>query len=263
MSRSAAVIDSLCSRPPVSLDELNAAASLQIRIDRKYVVGELQAAEILRSLPGPVRVLETLGMRAFAYESVYFDTPALDSYFLAAHGRRRRYKIRTRTYVDSSLCFLEVKTEGARAATVKERIPYQLGDSHRITPGGLANVTEILQAAVGSAPTGPLSPVIETAYDRITLFLPSSRSRATVDLGVTWRHPGGTPRVLAGALILETKSGAAASALDRHLWAHGIRPTRISKFATGMAALDPALPANRWHRTLSRHLTLQPQTASA
>lgn len=258
-----AVVDSLRSRPPVSLEELNAAASLQTRIDRKYVVGEQQSAEILRSLPGPVRVLETLGRRAFAYESVYFDTPALDSYFLAAHGRRRRYKIRTRTYVDNSLCFLEVKTEGARAATVKERIPYQLEDTHRITPEGLAYVTETLQAAVGFAPNGPLSPVIETAYDRITLFLPSSCSRATVDLGVTWRRPGGTARVLTGALILETKSGVAASSLDRHLWAHGIRPTRISKFATGMSALDPALPANRWHRTLSQHLTLHAQSASA
>ena len=85
-----AVVESLCDRQPVSLDELNAAASLQTRIDRKYVVGEQQAADVLQSLPGPVRVLETLGKRAFAYESVYFDTPALDSYFLAAHNRRRR-----------------------------------------------------------------------------------------------------------------------------------------------------------------------------
>ena len=262
MSRRA-VLDSLSARPPVSLEELNAAASLQTRIDRKYVVGEQQAADVLRSLPAPVRVLETLGRRAFAYESVYFDTPALDSYFLAAHNRRRRYKIRTRTYVDSSVCFLEVKTEGARAATVKERIPYQLQDTHRVTPVGLAYITETLQSAVGSVPTGPLAPVIETAYDRITLFLPSSSSRATVDLDVTWRRPGGAAKVLTGALILETKSGVAASALDRHLWAHGIRPTRISKFATGMAVLDPALPANRWHRTLSRYLTLQTQSASA
>lgn len=258
-----AVVESLCGRQPVSLDELNAAASLQTRIDRKYVVGEQQAADVLQSLPGPVRVLETLGKRAFAYESVYFDTPALDSYFLAAHNRRRRYKIRTRTYVDSSLCFLEVKTEGARAATVKDRIPYQLQDTRRITREGLAYIRETLRAAVGSVPSSPLVPVIETAYDRITLFLPASCSRATVDLGVAWRRPGGAAMVLTGALILETKSGAAASALDRHLWAHGIRPTRISKFATGMAALDPALPANRWHRTLSRHLTLQAQSASA
>lgn len=64
--------------------------------------------------------------------------------------------------------------------------------------------------------------------------------------------------VLDGAVILETKSGSASGPLDRHLWAHGIRPSRISKFATGMAALCPELPANRWNRTLRRTMNLRP-----
>jgi hypothetical protein len=38
---------------------------------------------------------------------------------------------------------------------------------------------------------------------------------------------------------------------DRFLWSHGHRPVRLSKFATGMALLDPALSHNRWHRTLT------------
>jgi hypothetical protein len=33
---------------------------------------------------------------------------------------------------------------------------------------------------------------------------------------------------------------------------------RISKFAVGMAVLDPALPANRWHRTLHRYAGTAP-----
>ena len=59
-------------------------------------------------------------------------------------------------------------------------------------------------------------------------------------------------------MVLETKSGSTAGPLDRHLWANGIRPSRISKFATGMAALCPELPANRWHSTLGRSLHLTP-----
>ena len=59
-------------------------------------------------------------------------------------------------------------------------------------------------------------------------------------------------------MVLETKSGSTAGPLDRHLWANGIRPSRISKFATGMAALCPDLPANRWHSTLGRSLHLTP-----
>lgn len=257
MNTSAALEAALRDRPSVSLEQLNAAASLQTRIDRKYVVGVQQAADLLQALPVPLKVLEIAGRRRFAYESVYFDTPALDSYLLAARGRRRRYKIRTRTYADSGLCFLEVKTEGARAATVKERIPYPLEAARRITPEGREYINETLQAAVGSVPSGVLSPVIDTGYGRITVFLPETCSRATVDLDVTWRRSGAVPKVLQGAVILETKSGFAASDLDRTLWAHGIRPSRISKFATGLAALEPGLPSNRWHRTLSRDLTLR------
>ncbi|MDN4610344.1 polyphosphate polymerase domain-containing protein [Arthrobacter burdickii] len=248
----------LDARPSISLDELIGAAALQTRVDRKYVVGTRLAGSVLDAFAAEVRVLEMLGRRSFTYDSVYFDTPDLDSYLLAAHGRRRRYKIRTRTYVDSGTSFLEVKTEGARAATVKERIPYALSDSHRLTPEGLDYVNETLACSIGSVPSGVLEPVIETRYRRITLYLPESESRATIDLGVTWRRPGGRPHELDGAVILETKSGSAASALDRHLWASGIRPSRISKFATGMAALDPALPANRWHRTISTSLPLRP-----
>jgi hypothetical protein len=248
--------------PAVGLEELNEAAALQTRVDRKYVVGTAQADRILASIPCRVRVLDMDGRRCFAYDSVYFDTAQLDSYLLAATGRRRRYKIRTRTYVDSAVSFLEVKTEGARDATVKERIPYSLDDRARLTTEGLAYVNETLAATVGTVPQGPLQPVLETGYGRTTLYLPDSGSRATIDTDVAWRCPEGDSQVLDGAVILETKSGSAPSPLDRHLWASGVRPCRISKFATGMAALHPALPANRWHRTLCRDLPLRPASTT-
>ena len=244
--------------PAVGLEELNTAAALQTRVDRKYVIPVLQAMQLLSSLDAGVRVLEMAGLRTFEYDSVYFDTPQLDSYLLAARGRRRRYKIRTRTYVDSAASFLEVKTEGGREATVKERIPYGPADRSRITAEGLAYVNDTLAAAVGAVPAGPLGPVLETRYRRTTLFLPASGSRATLDEAVTWQRPGQTPWLLDGAIVLETKSGSTAGPLDRHLWANGIRPSRISKFATGMAALCPELPANRWHSTLGRSLRLTP-----
>lgn len=41
--------------------------------------------------------------------------------------------------------------------------------------------------------------------------------------------------------------------VDRVLWSRGHRPVSISKDATGLAALRPDLPANRWQRTLRSH----------
>ncbi|MFJ6158764.1 polyphosphate polymerase domain-containing protein [Pseudarthrobacter sp. NPDC092184] len=252
------VTSNLHSLPPVGLEELNSEAALQTRVDRKYVVPAGLARQLLDTFRADVRVLEMNGSRSFAYDSVYFDTANLDSYLLAARGRRRRYKIRTRTYVDSAMSFLEVKTEGAREATVKERIPYHLEDRARLTAEGLDYVRETLTASVGAMPSGRLRPVLETRYNRTTLYLPESGSRATIDTNVTWQRPDHSPWVLDDAVILETKSGSTAGPLDRHLWAHGVRPSRISKFATGMAALCPDLPANRWNRTLRRSLSLRP-----
>lgn len=246
----------------VSLEDLNTAAALQTRVDRKYLVDSELADRILGTLPDRALVLEMDGRRSFTYDSVYFDTPERDSYLLAAYGRRRRYKIRTRTYVDSAMSFLEVKTEGARAATVKERIPYALADRSRITAEGRDYILQTL-AAVGSFPDPEkLYPVLETAYARTTLYLPGSGSRATIDSDVTWSVPGRSGWTLDRKVIVETKSGSTAGALDRHLWEHGVRPSRISKFATGLAALNPALPANRWHRTLMNDFPLRPAAAA-
>ena len=247
--------------PAIGLEELNDTAALQTRVDRKYLVDAALADRILTTLPARALVLEMDARRSFTYDSVYFDTPGLDSYLLAAYGRRRRYKIRTRTYSDSAVSFLEVKTEGARAATVKERIAYDPADRSRITAEGLAYVGETL-AAVGPVPDlRRLGPVLETGYARTTLYLPGSGSRATVDSDVTWCLPGRPGWTLEGKVVLETKSGSAAGALDRHLWAHGVRPSRISKFATGLAALCPDLPSNRWHRTLMQDFPLHPAFA--
>ena len=68
----------------------------------------------------------------------------------------------------------------------------------------------------------------------------------------------GTEYTAPGTVIIETKSGSAPSVADKYLWRAGIRPVKISKFATGMAALNPQLPANKWKRTIQRWMQLEP-----
>ena len=79
----------------------------------------------------------------------------------------------------------------------------------------------------------------------------------TIDTDVIWSRPGtaddawGAPFAdLADLVVLETKAGTRPGAADRLLWARGHRPVRLSKYATGLALIDPDLPDNRWHRTL-------------
>lgn len=240
---------------PVSLAQLQTTADLQTRVDRKYVVPEHLADALLTELAPALRVLEIDGARDFAYESVYFDSPDRASYLGAARGRRRRFKVRTRSYLDSGQCLLEVKTTGGRGETVKERLPYALADRARLTEAAHAFLAD---RGLPDAVRARLAPALTTRYRRATL-LADDGSRATIDSGLECASVGRTTAGLPGLVIIETKSAGRATAVDRWLWRHHARPTRISKFGTGLAALDPTLPAHRWHRTLTRHVRTRTQ----
>ncbi|MEV0902328.1 polyphosphate polymerase domain-containing protein [Actinoplanes sp. NPDC049802] len=239
---------------PISLDELVGAAALLTRLDRKYVLPAAALGTLLDRMPADVRVLRIDAQRTFGYRSVYFDTAGLDAYRAAAHQRRRRFKIRVRTYLDSGLNFVEVKTRGSRGETVKERIPYA-GNGGDLGAEGRAYACATL-AGAGIRPDGyEFRPVLATHYRRNTLYVPSTGSRVTIDTGLSWMLPDGSAVHMPRSVIVETKSGRAASDVDRLLWSLGHRPCRISKYATGLAALRPELPANRWHPVLRRHFS--------
>ena len=197
-------------------------------------------------------MLEIAAARSFAYESVYFDTLDLACYLLAAHRRRRRFKVRTRTYLDSGLSWLEVKTRGARQNTVKDRLPYQPDDHTTLAPGRGFVDTVLAARAIGTTDAMVFTPTLVTRYQRSTLYLPATTSRVTIDTDLNW-DDGHRHLHLPNLAIIETKTGSTASRVDRLLWAMGHRPTRISKYATGLAALRPELPATPWRRTLRRY----------
>jgi hypothetical protein len=241
---------------PIALAELNQHAALQTRVDRKYALTRVDAEAVLAALAPTTRVLEIDGVRDLAYESVYFDTRDLLSYRMAAHARRRRFKLRTRSYVDSATSFLEMKTRGARSATVKDRIEYDPVHRHVLTDEGREYAEAALDGLGIPEPQRlDLQPTLVTRYRRTTLYLPGSGSRATVDTGLSWEAEDGTTIIRPDLAIIETKSGARTSEVDRLLWSHGHRPDRISKFGTGLAALRPDLPANKWVRVLRRHFS--------
>ena len=276
-----------------TLAELNSAAGLLTRVDRKYLVPLTCAQNLVDGLAPHARVLAIDERRRFSYTSTYFDTPGLEAFMLAARKRRRRFKVRTRTYLDSGLCFLEVKTCGARGSTVKRRMGYHADDASRLTGPGRAFVaaclagTGVTGSAAAREVAAALRPVLTTTYERTTLHLPRTEARATIDTALTWRCLGpaapagssagtvagvpmspqalrpanltaavneGEPVSVADIAVVETKNPATPSPADRALWDAGYRPTRISKYATGMALLHPELPANRWYRTLTHEL---------
>jgi hypothetical protein len=239
----------------LSLDELEAVAALNVRVDRKYVVPPAALDALVATLHDGAAVLEIDGSRGFRYRSLYFDTDDLVSYRSAAQGRRQRFKVRTRSYTDAGTCTLEVKTAGLRGETVKARLPYDPGDRDRITAEGARFVDDrTARPGLGTR----LGPAVLTYYRRSTVVDRRDGSRLTLDERLTCADLAGAEVPLVGQVIVETKSTGAATRADKWLWGHGIRPVRISKFGVGMALFDPRLPANRWNRVLRRHFGWTP-----
>jgi hypothetical protein len=237
---------------PISLDDLIAQAALQTRVDRKYVVRIAAVEVLLEQLPAGTRMLEIDGRRRFGYRSTYLDTPGRESFLGAGRSGRRRWKVRTRAYLDTGTTWLEVKTRGPRAATVKHRTQHPEVDA---TAGLTASGRAFVAGRLGPQVAAALEPTLVTAYRRSTLLLPASRSRVTIDVELAWTSVGPEGELHRPSLaIIETKTGATPSEVDRLLWSHGVRPVRISKYGVGMAALHPDLPRLKWHRTLHQQL---------
>ncbi len=237
-------------RPPVSLDDVLAHAALDSRTDRKYVT-LLDVLPALVARLGPrFRVLEIDGRRMFGYQSVYFDTPDLLSYRQHLQNNRRRFKVRTRTYVDSGDCMLEVKVEGTRAATIKHRRPHPVDERFFLDRDACRFVAE--RTGTPHVPA-LLRPVLLTSYHRLTLVDLSGGVRITCDTDLLCRSGDRWVEGLRDRLLIETKSTGSQSALAHVFHDIGLRSTALSKYCLGLAMLGDNLRANPWQRTMRRH----------
>ncbi|TQM65611.1 VTC domain-containing protein [Klugiella xanthotipulae] len=251
-----AVEDVLRTFATVDLPRIQELADLQTRIDRKYIVPPGVFAELLRDQQPVMRMLSIDGRHRFGYESVYFDTPDLASYHSAAYGRRRRFKVRTRSYLDSHDCVLEVKAKGGRGQTVKERFPYHPALSSTITAEARQFILDRLTGVVENIDTliHTITPTLTTTYDRMTFVNPDNGTRMTADVELICdEHSRMVSVHLAGYVLIESKSPGGSTPIDRWLWGRGYRPLSLSKYCVGLATLTPTLPANKWHQTLAEY----------
>jgi hypothetical protein len=249
------------NRQAIGLDEVMRDAALQIRVDRKFLLTPEEFTGLMDRLDRGFRVLEIDGLRTFRYESVYFDTHDFEQYRAHRQGRRRRYKVRTRTYVDSGLSMFEVKTKGSRGATVKHRLPQDGGRGGGLGADARAFLAGVLAREYGQeAPD--LEPVLESNYVRGTFVDPVDGERLTCDVDLAYANGR---RQLTGPelFVVETKTADGRGAADRALASMGIRAVSMSKYCVGIALLHPGLPANRWSRLLRQRFDWRREPAGA
>lgn len=236
--------------PAISLPEVLAQAELQTRVDRKYIVERSAFDRMIVDLSPLLKCLTIDDRRVARYRSVYFDTDELTFFHQHLQGRRRRFKVRTRSYLDSDTSVLEVKAKGLRSVTVKERLPWTDDAAHRLAQRGDGFVAEAIGSEVYR---GVLAPVLETYYRRATLVDQASQSRITCDTDLRFCRGNADATGRPSEVLVETKSVGGRCATDHWLQAHGVRAQSMSKYCLGVALLYPHVRANPWHRVLRRH----------
>jgi VTC domain len=236
----------------VGLDELDAKASLQRRVDNKYLVSWAQLADLFDALRGDHQVLEIDDRRWFSYESTYFDTASLRCFRDHVEDRAPRFKLRTRLYADSGKCNFEVKVKRDGDETDKQQIEIDAEGRDRIDP----EIARFLDRALREVPDPPapddFAPTLITSFRRCTLAAANESERVTCDDSLELRSRGGAIARLRDALVVvETKTEDGRGRCDRLLAEAGVEPVSFSKYRVGVGLLiaeDPDPPlADRLH----------------
>ena len=239
--------------PAVGVQQVTGDLSLLARVDRKYVVPLATLEELVQLVRADLQVLEIHGLRSFRYETMYFDTPDLMTYRAHAQGRRLRYKVRVRRYLDSDLSMLEVKLKGARGETLKRRLPYHHRGRDPLSPTAHAFISAVIDEAYGIAVPKVLSPTVTTTTNRVTLVSASATARMTVDMNVECLTASGGVGLRDDYVVIETKAAGGDGRLDRALRRLGARPVSLSKYCLGVSVLRDDVVGNQWRRTARRY----------
>lgn len=163
--------------PTLDLDRI-AAVRLMNRVDTKYLVDERRCMELLEMAADQYYVQIIDDCRACRYATLYYDTPQWDMYHLHHNRRLTRQKIRTRTYVETGVTYLEVKNKSNKGRTHKRRMA--LDRSLFAAAATDTAAADFLRREARYAPE-TLSPSLATRFVRVTLVNRAMTERLTID----------------------------------------------------------------------------------
>jgi hypothetical protein len=218
---------------PASKGELERAA-LTRRFDRKFLLRAEHAEEVLAGLGDGYHVVLAGDERFALYDTVYFDTPTLRSYHDHRRGRRPRFKLRIRNYLDRDLSMLEYKEKTARGDTRKLRWKRDEPTSE-LNADDLAKLHREVPQLFSE---GPLHAHARTLFYRLMLINTRTIERATLDFNLTFEL-GHASRTLGSVVVVEVKDGGrgTASPLVLALRQGHARKGSFSKYCMAVALL--------------------------
>ena len=249
----------LSSRQPVSLAEVLVEAPQLTRVDRKYLVDVATAQALIDGLSADFRVLSIRERRSTSYLSTYFDTADLASVRAHVQRRRRRWKARSRLYVEDRLCRIEVKTTDGRGVTAKTVADADVENYGRLDEDSAAFVAATLAENQMPVDVRELRPTMEIGYRRTTLAdTVTEMARVTLDWQVHSALDGQRVWLDDDYVLVETKGGLRPGQADRLLAGLGHHPRPFSKYAAATSLIRDDLHDNDVRRLHGRQLHSAP-----
>jgi hypothetical protein len=248
----------ITSYNPISLDEMS-GIKLMNRTDTKFVTTVDRLRLLLMLARDDYRAQEVNNARIANYYTAYFDTPDNNMYIVHQNGHVGRQKVRIRSYVDTGLNFLEVKTKNNHGRTKKKRVDMVGFDPTNPDHGirflrqdaQYRGYDEFLRKHLRYDPT-ILTEHLENHFHRITLVNKAKTERLTIDTDLQFHNlKTGREADLTGLVIIELKrDGLQHSPILGMLRELRIKPSGFSKYCMGSALTNPSLKRNNFKERL-------------
>ena len=244
-------IHELLSRlQPITLEQMS-GIRLMNRTDTKFVTSKQKLAELLALAEGKYYAQSIDGSMIARYMTTYWDTPDHIFYLEHHNGRSPRQKVRVRTYLDSDITFLEVKTKNNHGRTKKKRVEVPC---QQIEPAG--GNEEFLQGLVHRG-LDDMHPTVRNQFHRITLVNYGKTERLTIDFDVQFHNleTGGDAQTGDLVIIELKRDGNVYSPVLDILRQLRIKPSGFSKYCIGSVMTNSTLKHNLFKpkmTTLSR-----------
>lgn len=223
------------------------------RLDNKYLLREPILKLALQQFSKHFDILEIGKDRLFTYESCYFDDANLRCYFEHHQGRRQRIKIRTRKYLESDLCFVEIKLKDSRGVTVKKRQPYEIEKFGELDADALSYIRTQYFEHYGRHFSENLRPTLNMSYGRATLVAKRGGERITIDKQIRFQHNHKTFSTPDDLFVIETKSANGNGIADAILRKFHQHPSnKCSKYCIGMCITEQVSRYNNFMPTLRK-----------
>lgn len=250
--------DILTNYQPITLEEMS-GIRLMNRTDTKFVTNIATLRKLLKLAVWQYRAQEIEGKRQARYYTMYFDTPDMQMYTCHHSGHANRQKLRIRSYVDSGLNFLEVKTKNNHKRTRKKRTT--MFDFDPLAPArdiafdshddNFWEYDSFLRENLWYKPE-IMEEAIENRFNRITLVNNNKTERLTIDTDLCFHniHTGNDCSLPELAIIELKRDGLVPSPILSLLNELRIKPLGFSKYCIGTALTNPDIRQNRFKQRL-------------